>query len=179
MYLNVTQKSRDLFRDYPVVRSTDRAQAAALANPLFSWHVTTVMAHHQRLLLFGHDASALCVVVDAANVTATQRLADQFWDQLAQQWPQYGLQSANLKAYRQTAGSWQINAPIVHQHVRRLNEQGMYASFLLDQGITIPLELDLLVAKTPPLGRQQPPHVVANIAADLAVQGNHWRDPKG
>ena len=173
MYLNVTQKSRDLFRDYPVVRSIDVAQRAARANPIFSWHATAITARRQRFVLISHDASALCVILNAADC-ATQRLADLFWAQLAAQWPQYGLAAADLTTYRQVAGDWQINQPLDHQRVRRLNEQGMYVDFLWQQGITSPLELALLVAQTPPLGRQQPRHQVATIARDLTPTRFRW-----
>ncbi|MGP4117897.1 DUF6933 domain-containing protein [Levilactobacillus zymae] len=166
MYLNVTQKSRDLFRDYPVVRSIDVAQRAARANPIFSWHATAITARRQRFVLISHDASALCVVLNTADC-ATQRLADLFW-------AQYGLAAADLTTYRHVAGDWQINQLLDHQRVRRLNEQGMYVDFLWQQAITSPLELALLVAQTPPLGRQQPRHQVATIARDLTPTRFRW-----
>lgn len=174
MYLNVTQKSRDLLRDYPVVRSVEAAHRAARRNPLFSWHVTAITHHQQRFVLLNHDASALCVVLNVTNESA-ERLADRFWDQLAAQWPQYGLAPADLTTYRQVAGDWQINQPGDHRPIHRLNEQGMYVGFLWDQGITSTLEMSLLVAQTPPLGRQRPAHQVATIKADLAPQRFVWQ----
>lgn len=172
MYLNVTQKSRDLFRDYPVGRSGAAAQEAR-ANPIFSWHATAITVQRQRFVLVSHDASALCVVLNAADC-AQHRLADLFWQQLAEQWPQYGLAPADLTTYQQAAGDWQINQPLDHQRVRRLNEQGLYVDFLWQQAITSPLEMALLVAQTPPLGRQQPVHQVATVARDLAPARFRW-----
>lgn len=175
MYLNVLQKGRDLFRDYPNVREPAQAKQAALANPIFSWHATASQVQRQRFVLLNHDASALCVVLNA-TATDQPRLADQFWDQLAQQWPQYGLPAADLVTYRQAAGAWQIMAPSDHRQVRRLSEQGMYVDFLWQQGITSSLEMALLVAQTPPLGRQLPRHQVATIATDLAPSQFRWRE---
>ncbi|GEO69368.1 DUF6933 domain-containing protein [Levilactobacillus acidifarinae] len=175
MFLNVTQKSRDLFRDYPVVRSIAAAQREARVNPMFSWHATAITGHGQRFVVISHDASALCVVLNAADLTASQRLSNLFWSQLAAQWAQYGLTAADLATYRDVAGDWQLNQPLDHQRVRRLNEQGMYVDFLWQQDITSTLEMSLLVAQTPPLGRQQPLHQVATITTDLASARFHWQ----
>lgn len=175
MYINVTQKSRDLFRDYPTVRQTTRAETAALANPIFSWHATAIPVHRQRFLLLSHDASALCVVLNVTTAS-DQRLADQVNDQLTAQWGQYGLPAASLATYQAAAGAWEINQPVDHRQVRRLNEQGMYVGFLWDQGITSPLEMALLVAQTPAIGREQPRHQVATIKTDLAAKRFTWRN---
>ena len=40
MYINVTAKAQSVFRNYPPVKDPAAAKAAALANPLYSWHVT-------------------------------------------------------------------------------------------------------------------------------------------
>lgn len=179
MWLNVTQKSRDLFRDYPSVRSQSVAQQAALTTPMFSWHATVQPVRRQRIVLLGHDASALCVVLP--QKTGTTRLDAQFWTQLAAQWEHYRLPAAWFAAYRRSAGHWRINQPINRRQVRRLNEQAWYVTFLIqEQAITAPLELALLAAQTPALGHQDPEHLVNHLKLDLALglhDGNSDKQP--
>lgn len=171
MWLNVTQKSRDLFRDYPTVRSSSIARQGAIAKPLLSWHATVQQVGRQRIVLLSHDASALCVVLPPSQ--GAGRLETRFWAQLALQWTHYHLPAEGLSAYRRTVGDWQINQPVNQRQVRRLNEQALYVTFLIkDQGITDPLALSLLAAQTPALGRQAPEHVVQNLKVDLALSAS-------
>lgn len=83
MSINVVQKGQPLFRDYPAVTDTATAKPLALANPLFSWHVTYFTHQRKKVVVFTHDQSALSVVLYNVNAQNRARMATSFWQRPA------------------------------------------------------------------------------------------------
>ena len=109
MYINVTAKAQSVFRNYPPVKDPAAAKAAALANPLYSWHVTYFSVQHHRQVAFINDAADLLVVLPNVYAHDYPRLQELFEEQLSNQLHRLGLTNQQIRQYLRQAGPWEIN----------------------------------------------------------------------
>ena len=112
MYINVTAKAQSVFRNYPPVKDPAAAKAAALANPLYSWHVTYFSVQHHRQVAFINDAADLLVVLPNVYAHDYPRLQELFEEQLSNQLHRLGLTNQQIRQYLRQAGPWEINRTI-------------------------------------------------------------------
>lgn len=112
MYINVAGKAQPLFNKFNQVDSNAHAKEKALANPLFSWHVSYFIYKRQKNVVFLNDASTFAVTVYDINAKNKSELQAKFEENLAVVWQNLGLSEKLLKQYLQVAGPWQVNKSI-------------------------------------------------------------------
>lgn len=112
MYINVAGKAQPLFNKFNQVDSNAHAKEKALANPLFSWHVSYFVYKRQKNVVFLNDASTFAVTVYDINAKNKSELQARFEENLAVVWKNLGLSEKLLKQYLQVAGPWQVNKSI-------------------------------------------------------------------
>lgn len=122
MYLNVTAKARPIFRHYPQVADPEAAKAAALANPLYSWHATYFSVQHHRQVAFINDAADLLIILPNVYAHDYGRLQKMFEEQLSRQLFHLGISNRQIDRYLKQAGPWEINRTINRQIVGTLTQ---------------------------------------------------------
>lgn len=130
MYINVAVKAQNLFNNYH--QSNDEAtKSAALANPLFSWHVTYFTTNHKKNLVFLNDATTLAVILYNVNAKNKQDIKERFETQLKTVWLSLGLSAKSYAEYLATSKEWQIN--------KTINRSSMGSLTLLCREVAEPL----------------------------------------
>ncbi|EQM54358.1 hypothetical protein N692_03640 [Lactiplantibacillus plantarum EGD-AQ4] len=125
MYLDIATKAKSLFKNFPQVSDPETAAQTAVANPLFSWHVSTVQKN--KFIVFDNDGCSLRVVIKSSTNQA-QVEAD-FWAMLEQVWLQWSLDKQLFDQYRAKAKPFAVIqnmnrtvAKILSNSIRDLND---------------------------------------------------------
>lgn len=134
MFINVVQKAKPLFRDFPEVTSIDKAKQQALANPIFSWHAKYLSHKHKKIVIFTNDATCLTIVLADINVSNRSQMEEKFQKQLADTWQALGMTKNSYEEYFKTAKKWQIGPANNRSQVARLNDVGKTLGYFLDNG---------------------------------------------
>lgn len=112
MYINVTKKALKMFRNYPRVEKAEGAKAQALANPLYSWHVSYFTERRRRMLYFLNDASELFLIIPNVMAADYSKIQQLFERQLTRQLKEMSISQQQIDRYLKQAGPWQINRTV-------------------------------------------------------------------
>ncbi|HIY94016.1 DUF6933 domain-containing protein [Companilactobacillus sp. HBUAS56275] len=134
MFINVVQKSKLLFKDFPSVDSNEDSKNQAAANPIFSWHVKHIVHKRKKIVIFTNDASTLTIVLYDVNAQNCVLMEQRFQEQLAKLWQSLGMTEKNLNQYLEVAKSWQIGPTVNRNQLGRLNEVSQIIELYVSDG---------------------------------------------